>query len=106
MELTDDEWKIYQEICRSYDRPNFKGEDLFRELFETNGDGIITFVRPPTRNFSSMEVFLFLISIMTNQHLRLCHEQVEALCRESKDNINIMLQEIKDTLAEFNKLKS
>ena len=36
VELTNDEWKTYQEICSSYDKPNFQGKDLFKDIFETN----------------------------------------------------------------------
>jgi hypothetical protein len=49
IDLTEDEWRLYQEICRSYDKPNFKGSDLFAELFETDAKGIITYLKPPTR---------------------------------------------------------
>lgn len=104
VDLTDTEFEMYQAICRSYDRPNFKGEDLFRDLFETNSDAIIVFVRPPTRNFSSMEVWLFLISIMNNQHIRICHEQVESFCREGKDNIAVAISELKELMTDAKQL--
>lgn len=85
--LTNSEYEMYQKICRSYDRPNFKGEELFREHFETNREGIITFVFPPTKRYTSLEVYCFLLSIMVNQHLRLVHEQTNALVKEAKEEI-------------------
>lgn len=77
LELTDDEWNMYEKICRSYDRPNFKGESLFRDIFESDDDGYIVFIKPPSKNFISMEVFLFICSIMQHQHLRRLEQKVD-----------------------------
>lgn len=77
IDLTEDEWQMYNKICRSYDRPNFKGEDLFSDLFETDDDGIIIFLKPPSKMYTSMEVFLFLMSLMQHQHLRRMEKRVE-----------------------------
>lgn len=92
IEMTNGEYTMYREICRSYDDPksNRKGEDLFIDLFEVNGEGIITFVKPPRQRYSSMEVFCFLISLMQNQHMRILYEQNKKLIEETK----IQLQEL------------
>lgn len=81
IEMTDDEWNLYQEICKSYDRTNFSGKELFRGLFETDENGLITFLRPPT-NFTSMEVFLFMMSLFCHQHLRQMYLKVDQVCEE------------------------
>lgn len=79
IDLTDSEYTLYQEICKSNDRPNFRGEDLFQNLFETSSDGLIIFLRSPTAQFS-FEVVLFLLNVMTNQHMRKIYkEHYEAL---------------------------
>ena len=78
--MTNDEWNMYEKICHSYDDINFKGSELFMDLFETDDNGIIVFLRPPSTRKTSFEVFLFLISLMQNQHLRLVHKQVDDLC--------------------------
>ncbi len=83
IDLTEDEWRLYQEICRSYDKPNFKGSDLFAELFETDAKGIITYLKPPTR-FTSMEVFLFMMSVMQHQHLRVMYSRVDEAIADLK----------------------
>lgn len=83
IDLTEDEWRLYQEICRSYDKPNFKGSDLFAELFETDAKGIITYLKPPTR-FTSMEVFLFMMSVMQHQHLRVMYSRVDEAITDLK----------------------
>lgn len=101
LDMTDQEYEMFTAICQSYTKPQLKGESLFQDLFETNGEGIITFLKPPTSNASSMEVWLFLVSLMNNQHLRLCHDQIDALCRETKMNIEKLLQEARDAINEI-----
>lgn len=82
--LTDSEYQLYQEICKSYDTPKQRGSDLFRDLFETNEHGIITFLRPPTKAFTSMEVFLFLVNIMIHQNLGAACEHSDLISAECK----------------------
>lgn len=94
--LTDPEWELYQNICKSYDRPNFSGSSLFAELFETDENGVITFLKPPTR-FTSMEVFLFMMSIMQHQHLRAMYEQVDAAvadCQKVTEKANTLIADL------------
>lgn len=70
VDLTDSEFKLYQEICRSYDRINFKGEDLFKDLFESDSNGMIIFLKPPQNKAPfTIEVYLYLMSVMVHQHL-------------------------------------
>ena len=88
IEMTQNEWDLYSEICRSYDRPSFKGEELFRDLFESDDNGIIIFLRPPSNRHISMEVFMFMSIIMTHQHLRLMHNQVDNLCDELRGKVS------------------
>lgn len=77
VEMTEDEWAMYQKIVRSYTDLTGKGEDLFIDLFETDNAGTIIFLRPPSKRRTSLEVFLFLMSLMQHQHLRLMHAQVD-----------------------------
>jgi hypothetical protein len=90
LSLTPEEWTMYQSICRSYDRPNFKGEELFKDLFETDGDGIIVFLKPPASRYTSMEVFLFLSAIFQHQHMRKMYGQLQLLMGE----VRTKLQEV------------
>lgn len=81
VEMTNDEWNMYQDICKSYDRPNFSGKDLFKDLFEVDDRGILLMLRPP-KTYTSMEVFMFIMALMQNQHLRLMHQQVNEFCKK------------------------
>ena len=99
--MINDEYTMYKNICRSYDRPNFRGEELFKGHFEVNENGIIVFVRPPATKYSSLEVYCFLVSIMTNQHMRLMHQQVEAFVKEASDKYESFFVENNKKIAEL-----
>ncbi len=85
LEMTEDEWFLYQKIVKSYTTLSNKGEDYFIDLFETNEEGIIVFLKPPSRRQTSLEVFLFLMSLMQHQHLRLMHQQVNEAVADLKE---------------------
>jgi len=87
VDLTNDEIQMYQKIVASYTSLTNKGEDLFSDLFETDDDGIIIFLKPPSKRYTSFEVFLFLMSIMQHQHLRIMYKKVDELCIEVKDKL-------------------
>jgi hypothetical protein len=84
VDMTEDEWNMYQKIVASYATISNKGEDLFIDLFESNDQGIITFLKPPSKRHTSLEVFLFLMALMQHQHLRLMHAQVDEVVEELK----------------------
>ena len=88
VELTEDEWQMYRKIVASYTKPPYqKGEDYFIDLFETDNDGIIIFLKPPSQRQVSLEIFLYCMSIMQNQHLRQVHNQVDILCKKMEGKI-------------------
>jgi len=87
VDLTEPEWNLYQKICRSYDTPTMKGEFLFADLFHSDDSGIIIFLVPPSKRQTSFEVFLFLMSVMQNQHLRKMWEQVDDVCAQMKNKM-------------------
>lgn len=84
VDMTDDEWNLYQKIVRSYTTATNKGEDLFIDLFESDEEGIIVFLKPPSRRQSTLEVFLFLMALMQHQHLRQMHAQVDDIVSQLK----------------------
>lgn len=94
LDMTDDEWAMYEKIVKSYTNLTNKGEDLFKDLFETDGNGIIIFLRPPHARHTSLEVFLFLMSLFQHQHLRLLYKQVDDICNQMKEK----MKEIDDKL--------
>jgi hypothetical protein len=87
IKLTESEFKLYQEICKSYDGPKMKGADLFKDLFETDNNGIIIFLRPPNKTYTSMEVYLFIVNIMIHQHLGQACDHTYDVIKEAKETI-------------------
>jgi hypothetical protein len=87
VDLTIDEWDLYKKIVKSYTTATNKGEDLFIDLFEVNEDGIIVFIRPPSRRQTSFEVFLFLIAIQSQQHIRVMYKRIDDLCVQIKEKL-------------------
>lgn len=86
IDLTDDEFEMYLNICKSYTTASHNGEDMFIDLFESGDDGVIIFLKPPSVRQTSLEVFLFLMSVMQHQHLRQMHKQIDDLCLELRKN--------------------
>lgn len=87
IDLTNDEWTMYQKIVASYTTMSNKGEDLFMELFETDEHGIIMFLKPPSKRQTSFEVFLFLMAVQQQQHIRIMYDQVADICKQMKDKM-------------------
>jgi hypothetical protein len=94
LDMTDDESRMYEKIVKSYTSLTNKGQDLFIDLFETDDNGIIIFLKPPSHRQTSLEVFLFLMSIMQHQHLRLMHKQVDDTCSQMKEKIKELDEKI------------
>lgn len=84
VEITEDEWTMYQKIVKSYTSITNKGEDLFIDLFEVDDNGIIIFLKPPSKRQTSFEVFLFLMSLQQQQHIRLMYGYVSDICNQMK----------------------
>lgn len=87
VDMSHDEWNMYQNIVKSYTTATNKGEDLFIDLFETDENGIIVFLKPPSKRHTSFEVFLFLMSLMQQQHLRVMYSRVDDVIKQIKDKL-------------------
>jgi len=87
VDMTQDEYDMYQKIVKSYTTSTNKGEDYFMDLFETDGSGVIIFLKPPSKRQTTLEIFLFLMSLMCHQHLRLMQNQVDDICTQMKDKM-------------------
>lgn len=95
IDLTDDEYKMYQELLQSYDQ-RIKPETLFHDLFETNQEGIIIYLKPPKQNRFTMEVFLFLMSVMQHQHLRQMYKKVDEAIQQMRDSVKEIESNLKE----------
>jgi hypothetical protein len=89
LDMTNDEFSLYQRIVQSYTGMGTRGEDMFVDLFESNEDGVITFLKPPSKRHTSLEVFLFLMALMQHQHLRIMRQEVSDIIGELKKKTTI-----------------
>lgn len=94
IDITNDEFKAYNELCKSYDRPNFEGKSLFIDLFETDENGMIIFLKPPGKKYISLEVITFLQNIMVHQHLRKIYDDLDAAVKSIKEENLEMSNEV------------
>jgi hypothetical protein len=85
IEMTDDEYQSYNDICNAY----VQGKDLFKDLFETDENGIIIFIKTPSKMFS-LEALLFIQNLMVHQHLRIIYGEF----RKSMEELNQMKQDL------------
>lgn len=92
IDLTQEEFELYEKLCKTYSRDHFDGKDLFIDLFETDKDGMIVFLRPPSSTFS-MEIVIFLQNIMTHQHLRKIYKEHDEALSELKFLLNQLRKE-------------
>lgn len=97
IDMSDDEYALYKNISQSYDDEGYSSDNLFSDLFETDDDGIIIFLRPPRKKATTIEIFLFLTGLMTQQHLRMNYLQIEDLANQIKNK----LKEFDDRLAKL-----
>lgn len=99
--LTDSEYALYLQLVQSYTSQYEKGEEFFRDLFETDENGIIIFLKPPTKVRTSMECYMFLVNIMIHQHIGSACGQAEHYIREVKN----VIQEGKELIEELKAMK-
>lgn len=103
VDLTTDEYNTYKKIITSYTiQPYQKGEDFFIDLFEVDEDGIIIFLKPPSQRQVSLEIFLFVMSIMAHQHMRRNQDQVNAACKKMNEVLAQKLAELDSKMVELN----
>ncbi len=106
IDLTDSEFKVYEGLCSSYDRPNFEGKDLFTGLFETDEHGMIIFLKPPGNRYISLEIVTFLQNIMVHQHLRKIYNEVDEAIQDIKKQsakVNTEVVEVSGEIVELRK---
>ena len=80
IDLSEDEHRMYTAICNGYTQ----GADLFKDLFETDHEGLIVFLKPPQKHFS-MEVIVFLQNVTLHQHIRKMYREHQIAIKQLMD---------------------
>jgi hypothetical protein len=97
IELTADEWNIYNDIITRYTTATMEGKYLFRGLFESDDKGIIQTLKPPQQAIS-MEIFLFMSCVMQHQHIRLMYQQLQEWKSQFEQQSSAHMERLVDTL--------
>ncbi len=104
--LTESEFKLYEQIVQAYTTPQFDGKTLFKNLFESDENGIIFFLKPPATSQSSLEVYLFLVSVMVHQHLRISTTNFDGMIKEGQSLIKEMREVLQETRSAITEMKA
>jgi hypothetical protein len=103
--MTEYEYEEYKQLCRSYDTPYRKGETLFLDLFETNDNGRVIYIKSLGNRQSSLEIILFLLSLMQNQWLRAITGEVNNELKKIRAKNKILDNKIKEVDEQLKILK-
>ena len=95
VEITPAENAEFEKICRANDRPNFKGEELFRDRFVTDDDGRIVYLRALGNRYVSFEAVFFLMNLMQNQHLRAMYGELDFIKNALKEKLQELDAKVK-----------
>ena len=77
LDMTQEEFDMYNKIVASYTTISVSGEIYFTNLFESDNSGVITILKPPTQRTTTLEIFLFLITLFNQQHMRRMQSQID-----------------------------
>ena len=91
VDMTEEEFKYYEELADQCTTDSINGKQYFKNLFKTDNDGIIKVIHP---KISIPWVILhFVQQVQINQHLRLNDKRI-ALLEKNIENIIHMLKHI------------
>jgi hypothetical protein len=76
VDMTDEETAYYRKLVEEFTVGMSNGKDQFRDLFDVDGDGCITFIHPPIKRQLGWGVLFFVQNLMINQRLRRMERQV------------------------------
>jgi len=70
--MTDDEFVYYKELVKYHTDDKTKGEEYFRDLFDTDPEGFIMMITPKAS--IPWGILFFVQNVMINQRLRVIDE--------------------------------
>jgi len=90
LEMTKEEYEEFKKICVANERPNVKGEEMFRDRFATDENGRIIYLKALGNRFVNFEVIFFLVNLMQNQHLRAMYSEIDVLAAKIDDKLKLL----------------
>ncbi|KKL92814.1 hypothetical protein LCGC14_1880920 [marine sediment metagenome] len=77
VEISNQEYKYYQQLIEQYTDDKHKGSSYFADLFETDDNGIIIIIKPIKS--IPWEILFFVQNLMINQNLRQYDKRMVAI---------------------------
>lgn len=68
VDITNEEYAYYRQLVKYHSDEKTNGEEYFRDLFEVDDDGFITFIAP--KGSIPWGILFFIQNVMINQRLR------------------------------------
>ncbi len=109
VELTAAEFQLYEELVKAYSAVNRNGDEYFKDLFEPDQNGIIIFLKPPSKAFTSMECYMVLVNVMIAQHLGAAcshSDKISDECKKTTAEAKEVIAEAREIINELKKLRA
>jgi hypothetical protein len=90
LEMSNDEHEEFKKICAASEKPNCKGEEIFRDRFATDEHGRIIYLKALGNRFINFEAVFFLVNLMQNQHLRAMYKEIDALTGKVEEKLQVL----------------
>jgi len=84
VDMEPEEFEYYQQLVQEFTRGPYSGKDQFHDIFDVDGDGCITIIRPPLKKEVAWGVIFFLQNLMINQRLRRMERKIMEILNERK----------------------
>ena len=79
VEMSDEEYEYYQKLVEEFTYANYDGKDQFHDMFEVDGEGCISMVKPPLKKEVGWAIIVFLQNLMINQRLRRMERKIKEI---------------------------
>ena len=90
LELSDSEFYYYNSLVSQFGTKDFVG------LFDTDKNGILTSITPPTDSPIHIGVVYFVLNVMMNQRVRMLDEELKKVNEKiaSKESVDILMARV------------
>ncbi len=76
VDMTDEEFDYYNKLIQEFTYGTYEGKDQFHDVFDIDGSGCISLIRPPLKKQIGWAVLVFLQNLMINQRLRRMEKRI------------------------------
>jgi hypothetical protein len=92
VDMTDEEFAYMQVLLKEF--PD--GKSQVRGLFEVDGDGCITVIKPPVRRQIAWGLLFFFQNLMINQRIRRMEDAQAVALRTIEERMGVAIKQLYD----------